>query len=151
MQGTKNAAWYIVLHTFHRLLNNLTKSMPSKCLVPIPISVSHEASSGMQLRQGDAWAELWKAKKGWEQGRLRMAVGTASTPRCLISVLLLILFSAWYSFSSNPDPLRSYPSANKAILLDFFHGCDPDLLPTHLADASLARVSLVYTAGIYTL
>lgn len=56
-----------------------------------------------------------------------------------------------YSFSQSLDPMKSYPSANKAILLDRFHECAPNLPPRHLADASWVRVSLVSTVGIYTL
>lgn len=39
MQGTKNAAWYTLLHKFHLLLNNLTKNIASKCLIPVPTSI----------------------------------------------------------------------------------------------------------------
>lgn len=69
----------------------------------------------------------------------------------LTVALLLILSSARRSFSSNLDPLRSYPSANEAILLDFFHERASDLLPLHLADTSLVRVSLGYAVDSYTL
>lgn len=77
-------------------------------------------------------------------------MGTDIIPHCLIAALLLFLFSACYSFSSNPDPLKSYPSAHRAIPSHFCHVCAPDLLPVHVVDASLVGVTLVYAFGIYT-
>ena len=144
MQGTKNASWYIVLHKFHLLLHNWPRALHVNVWCQYSYPFHTKPSSRMHLRQGDAWAGLWKANEGIRAGKGTSALGRANIPQCLIAALLLILFSAWCSFSNNPDPLKSYPSANKAIILDFFDECAPDLLLTHLVDNSLVRVSLVY-------
>lgn len=66
--------------------------------------------------------------------------GIANILYCPTVACLFLLFSAWHSFPSNLDSLKTYPSAHKAIPLDFFH----DLAPMDLVDASLVGVSLVY-------
>lgn len=68
----------------------------------------------------------------------------AEFPHCLIAALLFILFCVWYSFSSDPDPLKAYASVNKAIPSDFFHECGSDLAPMHLIPLWLGWVLCIY-------
>lgn len=99
------------------------------------------------------WCLSWILKAHWrhksKEGMISYGNNQYSTR--LTVALLLILSSAWRSFSRNLDPLRFHPSANKAILFDFFHECASDLLPLYLVDTSLVRVSLGYVVDSYTL
>ena len=64
------------------------------------------------------WCLSWILKAHWrhksKEGMISYGNNQYSTR--LTVALLLILSSAWRSFSRNLDPLRSHPSANEAIL-----------------------------------
>lgn len=68
--------------------------------------------------------------------------GAANVPYCLIAALLFLLFSSWLLLPSHLDPLKSHPSANKAIPLDSSMNVPLTLFP---CTTSLDRVSLVST------
>lgn len=143
MQGTKNASWYIALRKFHLLLHNWPRALHVNVWCQYSHPFHTKPSSRMHLRQGDAWAGLWKANEGIRAGKGTISFGDSqhsTMPYCCTTAHSFLCLS----FSNNPDPLKSYPSANKAIILDFFDEGAPDLLPMHLVDTSLVRVSLMY-------
>lgn len=144
MKDIKNLAWHTVLHKFHLLLSNLTKSMASKC--PIPVSMSTAYNAFLRNAPKTRWCSSRVLKGKWRDEWWRV---WSQMEQPTFHTALLLLYCSFFSVPDIPSPAilipwkpihqltkPSYQTSSMNVALT--------LPPMHLVDTSLVRVSLVY-------